>query len=1019
MKSKLIIALTVFILMVTISLLIGLHNSAKMEVVRKFQSQQLFTARQLSRELELCLRDECRTVETLSSLPVLKNKKTDSAAEAIQKYFEYLKKNQVKSISIYDEKGTIIYSTLKEAISIKLDDSKFFTWSVQRENKGKQLITSEVPAAFSKSNMNSAFQVMIVAPIYSGLTPEASSLKNLPYKESSDQFVGIISAVVSLDGILTSFFQQDSSHFSKENAWLIDKDGTVLYQAEHPEMIMFNMHQQNKSCFECHDSFKYVETIQTNNTGSTEYQLKGNPQKLSSFVTLNFKNISWKVVTNTPLDEVTSFVDKNSTRTLALIIVISLILIGSSFFISRSNRLKLKAEAETEKLRGQQAFNLILECAGEGIFGLDLNGNHTFVNPMAATLLGYTRDELIGKHSHTLWHHTRPNGEPYLGKECHIYETLHEGISYSGEEYFWRKDCAGFPVDYSTTPILDAGKVVGAVVTFQNITERKLAEEALKASEERFRSVTQTANDAIIISNKVGTILGWNRGAERIFGYEETEIIGKSFELIVPLDNREKRTAGIEPFVAENEHRILGKTMELQGLHKSGNFIPVELSLSEWKTSNEIFYTGIIRDISERKKAEAETEAEQEKQREILEKLNNLSGLLADDTPLEQSLGKGLQIILSTSFLALKQMGAVFLVNSNSKELVLKCNINLPSALQTICNIVPYGRCLCGRAAITREIQYANCIDDRHENQYSGIEPHGHYSIPIISDDELFGVIVVYLHDRHPYNSLEVSFLRSTADIFSAIITRKRAENEIKSKNEQLQKTNSEKDKFFSIIAHDLRSPFNGFLGLTQIMEEDLPTLTMPEIQEIAVSLRSSANNLFRLLENLLEWAKMQQGLIHFDPKVLQLLPSVDECVTVMFELAKNKGIEITYHISNDLKVFTDSNILQTVIRNLVSNAVKFTPSGGNVCLSAKDTGNKSVEISIRDTGIGMSPKMIENLFRLDVQTSREGTDGEPSSGLGLLLCKEFVEKNAGKIWVESEEGVGSTFYFTLSSSNT
>ena len=349
----------------------------------------------------------------------------------------------------------------------------------------------------------------------------------------------------------------------------------------------------------------------------------------------------------------------------------------------------------------------------------------------------------------------------------------------------------------------------------------------------------------------------------------------------------------------------------------------------------------------------------------------------------------------------------------------MKCNINLPSALQTICNIVPYGRCLCGRAAITREIQYANCLDDRHENQYSGIEPHGHYNIPIISDDELLGVIVVYLYDGHPYNSLEVSFLRSTADIFSAIITRKRAENEIKSKNEQLQKTNSEKDKFFSIIAHDLRSPFNGFLGLTQIMEEDLPTLTMPEIQEIAVSLRSSANNLFRLLENLLEWAKMQQGLILFDPKVLQLLPCVDECVTVMLELAKNKGIEITYYISNDLKVFTDSNILQAVIRNLVSNAVKFTSSGGKVCLSAKDTGDKSVEISIRDTGIGMSPKMIENLFKLDVQTSREGTDGEPSSGLGLLLCKEFVEKHAGKIWVESEEGVGSTFYFTLASSNT
>ncbi|NCQ17619.1 MAG: PAS domain-containing protein [Ignavibacteria bacterium] len=114
--------------------------------------------------------------------------------------------------------------------------------------------------------------------------------------------------------------------------------------------------------------------------------------------------------------------------------------------------MKAKAETEAEKLRGQQAFNLILESAGEGIFGLDLNGNHTFVNPKAAELLGFKIEELIGKHSHTLWHHTRPNGEPYPGKECHIYATLHEGISHTGEEYFWRKDGTGFSVDFSTTP---------------------------------------------------------------------------------------------------------------------------------------------------------------------------------------------------------------------------------------------------------------------------------------------------------------------------------------------------------------------------------------------------------------------------------------------------------------------------------------------------------------------------------------------------------------------------------------
>ncbi|MCX6240093.1 MAG: HAMP domain-containing sensor histidine kinase [Bacteroidia bacterium] len=170
------------------------------------------------------------------------------------------------------------------------------------------------------------------------------------------------------------------------------------------------------------------------------------------------------------------------------------------------------------------------------------------------------------------------------------------------------------------------------------------------------------------------------------------------------------------------------------------------------------------------------------------------------------------------------------------------------------------------------------------------------------------------------------------------------------------------------------------------------------------------------MLENLLEWAKMQQGLIPFDPKTVELPPIVDECISMMLEPAKNKGIEIAYDIPEDLVVFADSNILQTIIRNLVSNAVKFTSKGGKVSLSAKDTGNKSVEISISDTGIGMSQKMIDNLFRLDVQTNRKGTEGEPSTGLGLLICKEFVEKHEGEIWVESEEGKGSVFYFSIPS---
>ena len=240
------------------------------------------------------------------------------------------------------------------------------------------------------------------------------------------------------------------------------------------------------------------------------------------------------------------------------------------------------------------------------------------------------------------------------------------------------------------------------------------------------------------------------------------------------------------------------------------------------------------------------------------------------------------------------------------------------------------------------------------------------------------------------------------------------ADAEIRYQNGELVKLNAEKDKFFSIIAHDLRSPFNSFLGLTQIMAEELPSLTMSQLQEIAVKMSKSATNLYRLLENLLEWSQIKNGTFSFNPEVLQLSFVVDGCIDMIHVSSKNKDIEIVNNIAAGIEVFADRNMIQTIIRNLVSNALKFTPKGGKVNIAAITNGNQKVEIAIQDSGIGMNKNLIENLFRIDKKTNRLGTENEPSSGLGLLLCKEFVEKHEGKIWVESEVGKGSTFTFSI-----
>ena len=263
-----------------------------------------------------------------------------------------------------------------------------------------------------------------------------------------------------------------------------------------------------------------------------------------------------------------------------------------------------------------------------------------------------------------------------------------------------------------------------------------------------------------------------------------------------------------------------------------------------------------------------------------------------------------------------------------------------------------------------------------------------------------------------------IFFVLALIIIRRGLLERRRSESEIKRKNEELQKLSSEKDKFFSIIAHDLRSPFYGFLGLSQRLVEELPVMTVNESQRIAGNLNDSALATFRLLENLLEWSRMEQGLVPFQPEIIKLLPVINDCLSALWDSSKNKEIEIKCDVDEDLIAFADRNMTQTIIRNLVSNAIKFTNNDGNIWISAKAILGNNIEISIKDSGVGMNREIIENLFKLHINKGRAGTKGEPSTGLGLMLCKEFVEKHNGRIWADSEEGIGSTFYFTLPQSS-
>jgi PAS domain S-box-containing protein len=243
------------------------------------------------------------------------------------------------------------------------------------------------------------------------------------------------------------------------------------------------------------------------------------------------------------------------------------------------------------------------------------------------------------------------------------------------------------------------------------------------------------------------------------------------------------------------------------------------------------------------------------------------------------------------------------------------------------------------------------------------------------------------------------------------ISDRKKTEISLKKSEERLKELNSTKDKLFSIIAHDLRSPFDNIIGLTELILDN--SINYEESKKYIKILNTNAKNTLILLDNLLNWAKSQTGQLSYKPEKLLLSNVIKEIIALNILHADNKSIAINYSPSEEIIVFADENMLRTVLRNLISNAIKFTNINGTINILTTLKGNFA-EVTISDNGIGMNENKRKLLFKIISNQTTKGTANENGSGLGLVLCKEFVQKNKGKIVVESKEGKGSTFKFTL-----
>ncbi|MFU8860957.1 MAG: response regulator [Cyclonatronaceae bacterium] len=295
----------------------------------------------------------------------------------------------------------------------------------------------------------------------------------------------------------------------------------------------------------------------------------------------------------------------------------------------------------------------------------------------------------------------------------------------------------------------------------------------------------------------------------------------------------------------------------------------------------------------------------------------------------------------------------------------------------------------------------------------------------IKSNVEYKDISIIFLTGKSDADEIVKGFSLGASDYItkpfqkSELLARVKTQLEIKAyrdtieeQNELLNRHNANKDRLFSIISHDLRSPFQGLLGLTQMLHEEYDTLEREEISEYIGMIHQSANKFFNLLENLLQWTIVERGQIEFNPQSIQISEVIHENIELYSAVSRNKDIRFEIETDEKLHLHTDLNALHTILRNLISNAIKFSNPGGTITIKAVAEGQYA-ELGIIDQGIGMEPGRAESIFNIEQMKSSPGTMNEKGSGLGLLITKSLVERGGGSIRVESTPGKGTAFYFT------
>lgn len=513
-------------------------------------------------------------------------------------------------------------------------------------------------------------------------------------------------------------------------------------------------------------------------------------------------------------------------------------------------------------------------------------------------------------------------------------------------------------------------QVIGLVSLGQDITVRKQAEIALQESEEIFRAIGSAAQDAIIMMDDVGNISYWNKAAERIFGYTQTEALRTHLhDLIVPQKYHEKYNEGFKEFLKNGKGRAIGKTTEASSIHKSGIEFPVEISLSSINLKGHWVAIGIARDITERKQTENQLANARNQLRDAIESLN--VGLVMYDK--EEKL-----VICNQKYREIYAAAAH----------KIKTGAYYEDILREFCRVV-------GKQA-TNGMDEEAWIQER-------LKSYRNPNRPI--EQKIFDRWIM-IDDQRTSEGGVVSLRYD-------ITERKQAADQLKRQNEMLVKLNQDKSEFLAIAAHDLKNPLSAILGLAEEIQEAFDELTKTELLEFAGMIQDSAERMFQLITNLLDVNMIELGKVNVSLTSVNILPILRAIITDYHKKAQAKRITFQaqelFEITENFIATVDENTVHQVLDNLVSNAVKYSPHGKQIYVRIYKN-NHTIRCEIRDEGAGLSKLDQQKLFGKFTRLTTKPTGGEHSTGLGLFIVKKLVDAMHGRVWCESELNEGSTF---------